>query len=183
MNLIFLGAPGSGKGTQASSLVTQFGLAHVSTGDILRAAVANKTPLGLEAYGFMSAGKLVPDSVVIGIIRERLLMPDCDSGFLLDGFPRTVPQAEALAQILETLGKNLSRVIYLEVGEEELFKRLLARGRSDDTAETVRERLKVYQTQTSPLIEHYTALGLLARIEGVGSVDEITARIRASLPA
>lgn len=183
MNLIFLGAPGSGKGTQAGSLVTQFGLAHVSTGDILRAAVANKTALGLEAHSFMSAGKLVPDAVVIGIIGERLLQPDCANGFLLDGFPRTVPQAEALAQILDTLGKQLSRVIYLEVGEEELFKRLLARGRSDDSAETVRERLTVYQNQTAPLIEHYGRLGLLARIEGIGSVDDIGGRIRAALPS
>lgn len=183
MNLIFLGAPGSGKGTQAATLVQDFGLAHVSTGDMLRAAVANQTPLGLEAHGYMSAGKLVPDSVVIGIIEERLNTPECAHGVLLDGFPRTVPQAIALSEMMKRMGKTLDRVIYLEVGEEELFQRLSGRGRADDTPETVRSRLKVYQDQTSPLIAHYASEGLLARIEGVGSVEDIGARIRAALKA
>lgn len=183
MNLIFLGAPGSGKGTQASSLVQEFHLAHVSTGDMLRAAVANKTQLGLEAQSFMSAGKLVPDSVVIGIIEERLKASDCDAGVLLDGFPRTVPQAVALSEMFTRMGKKLDKVIYLDVGDEELFTRLSARGRADDTPETVRARLKVYQDQTSPLIDHYTGEGILARIEGVGSVDDIGAHIRAALKA
>jgi len=181
MNLIFLGAPGSGKGTQAASLVQEFQLAHISTGDMLRAAVANKTPMGLEAHSYMSAGKLVPDAVVIGIIEDRLKASDCDAGVLLDGFPRTVPQAVALSEMFTRMGKRLDKVIYLDVNDEELFTRLSARGRADDTPETVRNRLKVYQDQTSPLIDHYAGEGLLARIEGVGSVDQIGAQIRVAL--
>lgn len=181
MNLIFLGAPGSGKGTQAAFLIEHYKLAHVSTGDMLRAAVAQKTPLGVEAHGYMSAGKLVPDSVVIGIIAERLSQADCVHGVLLDGFPRTVPQAVALGEMFKGLGRALDKVVYLEVDEEELFKRLMGRGRADDTPETVRARLQVYRDQTSPLIEHYKNEGLLARIEGVGAVEDITARILAAL--
>lgn len=181
MNLIFLGAPGSGKGTQAAFLIEHYRLAHISTGDMLRAAVAQKTPLGVEAHGYMSAGQLVPDSVVIGIIAERLAHPDCANGVLLDGFPRTVPQAVALGEMFTQLGRSLDKVIYLEVDEDELFKRLMGRGRADDTPETVRARLQVYRDQTSPLIEHYTSAGLLARIEGVGAVEDITARIKAAL--
>jgi len=181
MNLIFLGAPGSGKGTQAASLVQQYGLAHISTGDILRKAVADETPLGKAAHAFMTAGQLVPDEVVIGIIAERLKEPDATAGFLLDGFPRTVPQAMALSDILGRLGRQIDRVIYLDVDGEELFRRLQTRGRADDTAETVRARLNVYQDQTSPLIAHYQDQRLLLRVEGVGDVTAIGQRIREGL--
>ena len=177
MNLIFLGAPGSGKGTQAAALVQHFGIAHISTGDMLRAAVAAQTPMGKAADAYMSAGKLVPDEVVIGIVEDRLREADCAKGFLLDGFPRTSPQAKALDEMLERMGRGLDKVVYLEVDSEELFKRLLARGRADDSAETVRARLQVYQDQTAPLIAYYDQKGLLVRIQGKGDVAEITRRI------
>jgi adenylate kinase len=183
MKLIFLGAPGSGKGTQAAALVERFGIAYISTGEILRAAVAAGTPLGQAANAYMSAGKLVPDDVVIGIIEERLKAPDCDPGFLLDGFPRTVPQAVALGGILERMGRGIDHVIYLDVDDQELFSRLKGRGRADDTEETVRARLQVYNEQTAPLIAHYEAQGMLIRIPGVGSVEEIGRRIREALGA
>ena len=183
MNLILLGAPGSGKGTQAATLIERFGLAHISTGDILRAAVKAGTPLGLEANKYMLAGKLVPDEVVIGLVEARLQEPDTASGYILDGFPRTTAQADALGAMTKSLGKPIEHVVYLKVDGEELVKRLLGRGRADDTEEAIRTRLKVFQDQTQPLITYYQAAGLLREVHGVGSVDEIGAAIRAAIGA
>lgn len=155
------------------------GDAHLSTGDLLRAAVADGTPLGVEAKRYMDAGELVPDEVVIGMIRERLAGED--GGFLLDGFPRSAPQAEALDELLESLGSGLCVVLLLDVGRDELISRLLARGRADDTPETVAKRLDVYLEQTEPLIGYYEARGLLARINGEQSVDEVFGEIEAAV--
>lgn len=182
MQLILLGAPGSGKGTQAESLVKDFGLAHISTGDILRQAVKDETELGNAAHGFMSAGQLVPDALVIGIIEARLQADDCRVGFLLDGFPRTVAQAEALGSMLEKMGQPLQKVIFLDVPDAELMTRLLARGRADDTKETVQHRLQVFHNQTSPLIAYYEEKGLIHHVEGLGDIAAISTRIRAGLP-
>lgn len=181
MNLILLGAPGSGKGTQAERLIARFNLAHISTGDILRKAVRDQTPLGIEANRYMAAGELVPDSVVIGLVEERLGLPDTAAGYILDGFPRTTTQADALGALTDRLGRALHKVVYLEVGEEELVSRLLGRGRADDNEETIRTRLQVYRLQTEPLISYYEGKGLLARIPGTGTMDEITSRILAAV--
>jgi adenylate kinase len=159
--------------------VAATGDAHLSTGDLLRAAVAEGTPLGVEAKRYMDAGELVPDEVVIGMIRERL--EGEDGGFLLDGFPRSAPQAEALDELLESLDSALCLVLLLDVGRDELISRLLSRGRADDTPETVAKRLDVYLEQTEPLIGYYEARGLLARINGEQSVDEVFGEIEAAV--
>ena len=208
MRLILLGPPGAGKGTQAKLLTGKFGAPQISTGDILRQAVADGTEMGRKAKSFMDRGALVPDEVVIGIIEERLRKPDCAGGYLLDGFPRTLRQAEALAQTLTSLPASLDRVLSVEVPEEELVKRLAGRRvcrgcgqmyhidanpvrqsgvcdtcgealyqRDDDKEETVRHRLRVYREQTEPLIAYYGKLGLLARIDGRGTIEEISQRI------
>lgn len=156
------------------------GDAHLSTGDLLRSAVADGTPLGVQARKFMDAGELVPDDVVIGMIRERLEAGPSE-GFLLDGFPRSVPQAEALDRLLGALDAPLNLVLVLEVGRDELLSRLLARGRDDDTPETVAKRLDVYLEQTEPLIGYYEARGLVARINGEQSVDEVFGEIEAAV--
>lgn len=181
MNLILLGAPGSGKGTQASRLIEKNKLAHISTGDMLRAAVSAQTPLGVEAKKFMDAGELVPDAVVIGLVEERLQADDTENGFILDGFPRTTAQAEALGALTQRLNKGLKAVVYLEVDEEELVQRLLGRGRADDNEETIRNRLNVYRTSTEPLIAYYDKIGLLKKVAGMGTMEEITGRINAAV--
>ena len=183
MNLILLGAPGSGKGTQSARLLERYGLAHISTGDILRAAVRDMTPLGREADTYMKAGKLVPDEVVIGLVEERLGQPDAQRGFLLDGFPRTTAKADALGTLITRMGLKLDRVILLDVGTEELVTRLKGRGRADDTDEAVRTRLKIYEDQTQPLIQYYSDRGFLTRVEGSGEVDAITQRVLEALGA
>jgi adenylate kinase len=208
MDLILLGPPGSGKGTQAKKLVDRYHLPQISTGDILRAALKEKTPLGLEAKQYMDQGKLVPDEVVVGIVRDRLKAPDCQGGFILDGFPRTVPQAEALGTTLKAMNRGIDHVISIEVDNAELLKRLGGRRtcrncgamyhlvfdppkkkgvcdtcggelyqRADDQEKTIRERLKVYDKQTAPLIQYYRGKGLLRAIDGVGEVEEIFQRI------
>ena len=155
--LLFLGAPGAGKGTQAKTLVERLGIPQISTGDMLRAAVAAGTEVGKLAQRYMERGDLVPDEVVIGVARERLSEPDCEPGFILDGFPRTRAQAEALDKILEEMGTPLEACVTLEVPEDELVGRLLKRaeleGRSDDNEETVRTRMHVYRDQTEPLVD------------------------------
>ncbi len=185
MNLIFMGPPGAGKGTQAKLLIDRFGIPQVSTGDILRAAIKGGTPLGQEAKRYIDAGELVPDSVVIGIVEERFKEPDCEKGFLLDGFPRTIPQAEALDQLLEKMGRTIDHAVNLSVPDEEVVKRLLDRavkeGRSDDTEPVIRNRIKNYNDQTKPLIEFYRKKGLLREVDGLGSMAEITQRILAVL--
>lgn len=181
MNLVFFGPPGAGKGTQAQKIVTDFKIPQISTGDILRAAVSRGTPLGKQAGPLMAAGKLVPDELVIGIVEERLGEPDCAAGFLLDGFPRTIPQAEALARVLQRMGKSIQHVVSLEVDDAQIHERMKGRGRADDSPETVQKRLDVFRQQTAPLKAYYEKLGILRSVNGVGSVEEIAASIRRSL--
>ncbi len=178
MRMVFIGPPGAGKGTQAERLVRTYGMAHLSTGDMLRAARDAKTPVGIQADKYMSAGALVPDDIIISIIAERLESPDCAQGYLLDGFPRTIAQAEALDQMLAEKRTPLDVVLELQVPEEELFRRLAGRGRADDTPEVIRQRLVAYRNQTAPLLEYYGKRGTLKSIDGVGTVDEIFERAR-----
>ncbi len=181
MNLILLGPPGAGKGTQGHRLSERYGIPEISTGDILRAAVHQGTPLGREAKSYMDRGALVPDEVMIGIVRERLAQDDAERGFILDGFPRTVAQAEALTQLSEEQQRPIEHVISIEVPQEELLQRLAGRrqleGRHDDTDEAIRHRLEVYEHETAPLIDYYRRQGLLRCIVGVGTIDEIFQRI------
>jgi len=177
-NLILFGPPGSGKGTQSDKLVATYGLVHLSTGNLLREEIANKTPLGLEAKSLMDKGKLVPDEVVIGMIDSSLEHHKSAKGFLFDGFPRTAAQAQALDKLLELKKTGIVTVLALEVGEDELVKRLINRGktsgRSDDTNEAViRKRFAVYNSETSSVAEHYKKLRKFQSIKGEGTVDEI----------
>jgi adenylate kinase len=181
MRMVFIGPPGAGKGTQAQRLVETFRMAHLSTGDMLRAARDAKTEVGQKAETFMSAGALVPDDIIVAIIAQRLRQPDCSRGYLLDGFPRTIAQAEALDQMLSEQGTPLHVVLELQVPEDELFRRLAGRGRADDSPEVIRQRLVAYRRQTEPLLEYYARRGLLQRIDGLGSVDEIFDRARTVL--
>jgi len=212
MKIILMGGPGAGKGTQASPLIERFGIPHISTGDMFRAAIKNGTELGLKAKSFMDAGGLVPDEVTIGIVAERLAMPDCKAGFLLDGFPRTLAQGDALGHILDRLGMKLDGVINIEVDEAVLIPRLTGRRvcrkcgasyhmifnkpeqegvcgqcggelyqRSDDTIETAKNRLNVYNQQTEPLIAFYEKQGLLKRINGDQTIDLVLADILKAL--
>jgi adenylate kinase len=183
LNLILIGPPGSGKGTQARRLVEKFGIPQISTGDILREAVASRSPLGLRAKAIMDRGELVSDDVVIGIVRERLARADCKSGFVLDGFPRTRQQAAALDAMLVEQGRERVRVLELRVADGELRTRILARGegRADDTEETVRKRLEVYRRDTQPVLEHYR--DQLQSVDGIGSLDDVTARLLGALGA
>ena len=177
MRIIFIGPPGAGKGTQAEKMIDQYKLAHLSTGDMLRAARDAKTEVGLKAEQYMSAGQLVPDEILIAMIAERLEKDDCRQGYLLDGFPRTIAQAEALDAMLAEKKTPLDVVLELQVPEEELFRRLAGRGRADDKPEVIRERLVAYTNQTSPLLDYYSSKGLLKSVDGLGSVDEIFAQI------
>lgn len=181
MRIILLGAPGSGKGTQGQRLMARLNIPQISTGDLLRAAVAEDTALGRKAKVAMDAGQLVADEVVIGMIDERLTQSDAGDGFILDGFPRTQPQAVALDELLRRLGQPLDRVVNLEVGGEEIVKRLLARGRSDDSETTIRERLEVYTAHTKPLLDYYRERGLLAIVPGVGDMDAIFERVMTAI--
>jgi adenylate kinase len=185
--LLLLGAPGAGKGTQAIRLAGRLGVPHVSTGDLLRAAVKAGTPLGHEAKGFMDRGELVPDSVVIGVAVERIARPDAKNGFVLDGFPRTLAQAEALDAELARLGMQLDRCMVLMVDEENLIARLLKRaqieGRADDNEATIRNRMRVYRTQTEPLIAYYQRKGLVSELDGSGEIEAVEQRIQAGLAA
>lgn len=214
MRVILLGAPGAGKGTQARFITEKFGIPQISTGDMLRAAVKAGTPLGLKVKGVMESGGLVSDDIIIDLIKERITQPDCARGFLFDGFPRTIPQAEALREA----GVNIDHVLEIAVDDEEIVSRLSGRRvhpasgrvyhtehnpprvagkddetgeeliqREDDKEETVRHRLSVYHSQTKPLVDFYgklaetTGTPKYSRVEGVGSVDEITAKVLAAL--
>ncbi len=178
--MLLIGPPGAGKGTQAKLLVEAFGIPQISTGDMLRAAVAAESAVGREAKGYMDRGELVPDSVVIGVAEDRLRQPDAE-GFVLDGFPRTVAQAEALDDLLERLARPLERCVVMKVAEDELVARLLKRaeieGRSDDTEEAIRTRMRVYREQTHPLVDYYARRGLVREVDGVGAVDAVSRRI------
>ena len=208
MKIIFLGAPGAGKGTQAEIVAEKYAIPTISTGNIIREALKNGTEMGLKAKAFIEAGQLVPDEVVIGIIKERLAKGDCDNGFILDGFPRTIPQAEAL----DAMGIIIDRVVDIEVPDEAIAERMTGRRvcpdcgasyhivnkkpekegicdscgaalvqRKDDAPETVADRLKVYHDQTEPLKGYYEQTGKLKVVEGLGSVADITARVLKAL--
>lgn len=212
MYIVLLGAPGVGKGTQAEKLAKELSIPHISTGDMLREAVARGTEMGMKAKEYMDRGELVPDNVVIGVVKERLSQPDCTHGFILDGFPRTVTQAEALERVMEELGKKIEYAISIDVAEDEIVRRLSGRRtceacgkvyhviynppkqagvcdecggtlyqRDDDREETIRNRLRVYNEKTAPLIDFYARRGVLKSIDGSKPVDEVTAHIRALL--
>lgn len=205
MHILLMGPPGAGKGTQAAALVKAFDIPHISTGDMFRAAVKEGTELGKQAKACMDAGKLVPDSVTIGIVRERLAKDDCKKGFILDGFPRTVEQADALTGILKDLGLTLTRVLNISVPAEDLIERAVGRRickkcgatyhtkfnppkkegicdvcgselfqRADDTAETMKNRLSVYEASTKPLIDYYKAAGVYTEVDGRQPIEKVT---------
>ncbi|MCK9538161.1 adenylate kinase [Dokdonella sp.] len=187
MRLVLLGAPGSGKGTQAQILQDELGVPHVSTGDLLRAAVRAGTPLGQRAKAVMEAGQLVSDEIVLGMLEERLAQPDAAAGFILDGYPRNVAQCAALEALLARIGQSLDIAVELKVPNERIVERIAGRaaaeGRKDDTPETVRARLEVYEQQTAPVAAHFAAAGKLASIDGVGSLEEVSSRIFDALSA
>lgn len=187
MNLILLGPPGCGKGTQGSLLADRLGIPRVATGDLLRAAVRGGTPLGLKAKQFMDQGLLVPDDVIIGLIEEVLSSPEAAQGVIMDGFPRTVAQAEAVDALLEQKGKSVDCVLGFEVPDEELVSRLLGRasqeGRSDDAPEAIKKRLQVFRDETAPLIEYYRKKEILVGIDAVGSIETIAERVGGAVEA
>ena len=185
LNIVIFGAPGSGKGTQSDKLIEHYKLFHISTGDVLRDNIKRGTELGKTAKGYIDQGQLVPDDVTIRMVEDRLNNPDCEKGYILDGFPRTIPQAEALEQMLADRGTQIDAVVGLEVPEEELIKRILLRGqmsgRSDDNEETARKRLDTYHNQTSPLKAFYEKQGKYRAINGLGSIDGIFDLIKEAL--
>jgi adenylate kinase len=185
MRIVLLGAPGSGKGTQAARLKADLRIAHISTGDLLRAAVKAGTPLGLRAKAVMDAGQLVSDEIVLAMLEERLAAPDTKAGFILDGYPRNLAQADALDQLLKRIGQPLDAVLKLNVPDADIIKRteirFKAEGRADDDPDTVRRRLEVYAQQTAPVADYYAQRGLLAEVNGVGAIEEIFARLLTAL--
>ena len=181
MRIVILGAPGSGKGTQAAMLVKHLDIPHISTGALLRNAAKKGTELGLQAKAIIDQGELVPDEIMAGIIEERLTRADVANGFILDGYPRNVPQAKSLDAMLERLGKPVEEALHIDVDPEQIIKRIAKRaeeeGRSDDAEETVRNRMRVYAEQTAPVADYYEGRGLLTRVLGDGDIDEIQQRI------
>lgn len=175
MRLVLVGPPGAGKGTQAVRLAERLDVPHISSGDLFRANLRERTELGLAAQRYMDAGELVPDEVTVGMLRERLAEDDAGKGFILDGFPRTAPQADALDELLRAAGNQLDAVVSLEVPDQVLVRRLLGRGRDDDTEDVIRRRQEVYREETSPLLEHYAEA--LVTVDAVGEVADITDRI------
>lgn len=182
MFILILGAPGSGKGTQGKILAERLGLPKITTGDLLRAAMNDGTPLGLEAKKFYDEGKLVPDSVVLGMIKDELDRPEAKEGAILDGFPRTAAQAELVDKTLGQRGQRLNHILLMDVTEEELVRRMRARaqveGRTDDAPEAIATRLQVYQRDTAPLIAHYAQRGIVHRVPGTGTVETIAGEIK-----
>jgi adenylate kinase len=192
VRVVLLGPPGAGKGTQAQIIAGQLGVPAISTGDIFRANVSGQTELGLQAKSYMDAGDLVPDEITVAMVKDRLAETDAKGGFLLDGFPRTIAQAEQLRESLRELGDRLDCVLELVVDEDELVRRLSGRRmlvdgqwvqRSDDEPETVRHRLQVYREQTAPLSGWYDSEGLLSRIDAIGAIEEVTQRAMSALEA
>jgi adenylate kinase len=206
MNLLLYGAPGSGKGTQANMLRTRFGIPHIATGDMLRAEIASGTELGRQAQPILARGQYVPDDIMIGMIRNRLCEPDCSAGFIIDGFPRTVPQAEALDVLMNELERRLDRVLYLRVEMKELLERLSGRlvcprcqrtyppgtvacasdgtalvQREDDKVEAVKPRIEIYLSKTVPVLDHYRGTGIVSEIDGRGTIEEITGRVLSAI--
>jgi adenylate kinase len=179
--IVLLGPPGAGKGTQASQLASQLGVPAISTGDMLREAVSSGTELGRRVQGIMASGALVDDATMAEVVRERLAQSDARPGFLLDGYPRTLPQAETLERILEAGRQELDAVLLVEVPEEELVRRAALRGRGDDREEVVRERLRVYREKTEPLIGYYRARGLLYPIDGNLPIEKVTSQMLIAL--
>ena len=187
MRLILLGPPGAGKGTQAESLVQDYKIVQLSTGEMLRAAVAAKTPVGIAAKEIMDRGELVSDEIVVSIISDRIEEPDCANGFILDGFPRTIAQAEALTELLKEKNMELDAVVEIRVDEGILLSRIEKRAaesadvRADDNAEALKKRLDVYKAQTEPLIDFYTKTGELKTVDGMQGIDEVAQSIRNAL--
>ena len=177
MLIVFIGAPGAGKGTQAAQLASRFGIEHLSTGDLFRKAIAEQSELGREVARYLERGMLVPDDVVVQLVTDYLDQQPQGGGVILDGFPRTLAQAEALARELERLGRSICCVIDLLVDEAELERRLLGRGRHDDTKETIEKRLEVFRRETKPLIEYYREQGLVEPVDGMGTPEEVFQRI------
>lgn len=206
MNIVLLGAPGAGKGTQSQFLIDEYGIPHISTGDILRAAVKNQTPLGVKAKGYMEAGELVPDDLIIDLMRERLAEDDAQKGFILDGFPRTTTQAAALDTALSAEGRRIDCAIAIEVPDEVIVERLSSRRvckacgytgtahdetcpqcagemyqRDDDKPETIQNRLNVYAKSTAPLVNYYGGAGVLVEIDGNRPTDEVYRDVKAAI--
>ena len=176
-----MGPPGVGKGTQANRIKDQLQILHLSTGDILRTEVEAKSAIGMDAKLYMDFGRLVPDHILIEIVKERISKPDCENGYLLDGFPRTLPQAEGLEEMMHSIGHDLECALSLTADEDELVDRLVKRGeksgRSDDTPDVIRKRQKIYWEQTAPLLDFYRGKGILKEVDGLGEIPEITERI------
>jgi adenylate kinase len=208
MNLLLYGAPGSGKGTQANMLRSRFGIPHIATGDMLRAEIAAGTPLGRQAQPILAAGQYVSDDIMIAMIRNRVKQSDSRRGFIIDGFPRTIPQAEALDSLMEELGRSFNRVLYLKVDIEELLRRLSGRlvcprcqrtyppgtaaceadgsslvQREDDKVKAVKPRIEIYLQKTIPVLDHYRGSGLVSEIDGMGTIDEISSQVLAAVAA
>jgi adenylate kinase len=186
INLILFGPPGSGKGTQASKLVEKYSLLHISTGDLFRYEMGNDTPLGKEAKSYIEKGELVPDSVTVGMLRNKVEANPDVAGYIFDGFPRTTPQAEALDELLSEKDQAVSSLIMLDVPDEELVKRLLERGktsgRKDDADENIiRNRIEVYKSETTPVFDYYASKGKAVKVHGVGSIEEIFGRLCAEI--
>lgn len=182
MNLVFLGPPGCGKGTQAAKLAEKRGIVHLSTGDMLRSAVKHGTALGVEAKGYMDRGELVPDDLIVAMIEDLVQNGTLASGFILDGFPRTIPQAEALRDMFTEHNLKLDKAVLFDVTDSEILKRLAKRaeieGRADDTEEVIKNRLDVYRRQTAPIVEFYREESILTELAGEGSPDDIFARLQ-----
>lgn len=185
MRIVLLGAPGSGKGTQAALLVEALDLPHISTGELLRAAVKAGTLLGQKAKAVIDRGELVSDDIMLGLLEERLSEADAETGFILDGYPRNLAQAEALDELLERLGQPVDEALQIDIDIEMVVERIAKRaaeeGRSDDTEEVVRNRMDVYEEQTAPVVEYYARKGLLSRVLGEGTIEEVFQRIRGVL--
>ena len=178
LNIILFGPPGSGKGTQAAKLVEKYNLLHISTGDLFRYEIGNNTPLGMEAKSFMDNGQLVPDSITIGMLKNKVLANKEVAGYIFDGFPRTIAQSEALDRLMEELGQEITSLIALEVDEDEIVSRLLNRGktsgRSDDNNEDIiRNRIAVYRNETTPVFDYYAQFNKSVKIDGIGTIEEI----------